>query len=193
MIEPRPDDVVLGGQSFAPLDAAVLGGIEGLRLNFQITADIEIKKVILQQALTYQQKGIDWLFEVLEKEIIEKTKLWAYSLLGKQTDRKIQARLKKLTGFNFSGMNLSGFDLTEINLKGANLSNANLNDAKLIEANLSETNLFQANLKGANLIGANLSNADLKEANLSEANLFQANLKGANLMGANLHSTYFSH
>jgi hypothetical protein len=29
--QPQPDDAVLGGQSLAPLDGAVLGGIEGVK------------------------------------------------------------------------------------------------------------------------------------------------------------------
>lgn len=187
MTTPRFDDAVLGGKFTAPLNVAVLGGIEGLRLNFQTTVDIKIKKMIMQQALIYQQKGIDWLFEVLEKETIGKIKLWAYSLLAKQTDQKIQA---KLIEFSFSGMDLSKLDLTEANLSGANLSNADLSNTKLIAANLSKANLSQANLKGANLIGADLSQSDLRKANLIGANLFQANLNGANLMEANLHQIY---
>jgi hypothetical protein len=189
-ISPRPDDAVLGGQSTIPLDAAVLGGMEGLRLHFKTTSNTEIKKAVLKQALTYQQKGIDWLFEVLEAETIGKDKVWIYSLLVNQMDQKIQVRLTNSIRCSLSGMNLSRLDLVEVNLSGANLSNTNLSDAKLIAANLSGANLFQANLKGANLIGANLSKTDLRKANLMGANLFQTDLNGANLMEANLHQIY---
>ncbi|MFM7190305.1 MAG: pentapeptide repeat-containing protein [Microcystaceae cyanobacterium] len=190
MVGPRPDDVVLGGQFTTPLDAAVLGGIEGLRLHFKTTSNTEIKKMILKQALPYQQKGIDWLFEVLEAETIGKDKVWIYSLLANQMDQKIQTRLTNSIKFSLSGMNLSRLDLVEVNLSGANLSNTNLHEAKLISANLSGANLFQANLQRANLIGANLSKTDLRKANLMGANLFQADLNGANLMDANLHQIY---
>lgn len=32
--QPQPDDAVLGGQSLAPLDESVLGGIEGVKKHF---------------------------------------------------------------------------------------------------------------------------------------------------------------
>lgn len=62
---PRPDDVVLGGQSFAPPDAAVLGGIEGVKERFEWGA-IEQKKAALDQALQYGENGLAFLAAVSE-------------------------------------------------------------------------------------------------------------------------------
>ena len=63
--QPRPDDAVLGGQFQAPIDGAVLGGIEGLRQRL-IIDNFEVKKVALTQALNYGEKGVEVLFEILE-------------------------------------------------------------------------------------------------------------------------------
>jgi hypothetical protein len=54
--QPRPDDAVLGGQCQAPIDGAVLGGIEGVRQRLA-TENIEVKKVALPQALNYGEYG----------------------------------------------------------------------------------------------------------------------------------------
>lgn len=52
---PRPDDAVLGGHS-APLDAAVLGGIQGMRQ--KLASDNEaVKKEGILQALNYGDVG----------------------------------------------------------------------------------------------------------------------------------------
>ncbi len=91
--QPRPDDAVLGGQYQAPIDGAVLGGIEGLRQRLA-TDNIEVKKVALSQALNYGEKGVEVLFEVLEKEKDLDIQWLAYQIIEKQNNRAIQARLK---------------------------------------------------------------------------------------------------
>ena len=89
MTAPRPDDVVLGGQSTAPLDAAVLGGIEGIKQRFDI-GDIEEKKQALEQALQYGELGINFLFNILDQEsnydIHIKTYHLLLSIIQKQND-----------------------------------------------------------------------------------------------------------
>ncbi len=91
--QPRPDDAVLGGQFQAPIDGAVLGGIEGLRQRLAID-NLELKKVALTQALNYGEKGVEFLFEVLEKEINLDVYWSAYQLLEKQNNSAIQVKLK---------------------------------------------------------------------------------------------------
>jgi formylglycine-generating enzyme required for sulfatase activity len=91
--QPRPDDAVLGGQFQAPIDGAVLGGIEGLRQRLA-TDNLEVKKVALTQALNYGEKGIEVLFEVLEKERNLDIQWLAYQILEKQSNSAIQVKLK---------------------------------------------------------------------------------------------------
>ena len=82
--QPRPDDAVLGGQSQAPMYAAVLGGIEGVKLRLG-TDNLEEKKVALQDALKYGDKGIEVLFGILEQKESWELQWLAYSLLEKFT------------------------------------------------------------------------------------------------------------
>jgi hypothetical protein len=83
--QPRPDDAVLGGQSQAPMYAAVLGGIEGVKLRLE-TGNLEEKKAAFQDALKYGEKGIEVLFEILENEESWELQWLAYSLLEKFTE-----------------------------------------------------------------------------------------------------------
>jgi len=91
--QPRPDDAVLGGQSQAPLDAAVLGGIQGVRQ--KLVSDNEaVKKEGILQALNYGEKGIEALFGVLEGEKSLSIQWLAHQILEKQGDPLIKAKLK---------------------------------------------------------------------------------------------------
>lgn len=91
--QPRPNDAVLGNQSQTSIDAAVLGGIEGIRQQLAID-NLEVKKVALTQALNYGEKGIDILFEILEQPESWEIQWLAYSLLEMQPSKIIKARLK---------------------------------------------------------------------------------------------------
>ena len=61
--QPRPDDAVLGGYSLAPMDGAVLGGLEGVKQRFDL-GDIEEKKAALDQALQYGDRSLGFLVAV---------------------------------------------------------------------------------------------------------------------------------
>ncbi|MBE9204867.1 formylglycine-generating enzyme family protein [Synechocystis salina LEGE 06099] len=92
--QPRPDDAVLGGQNQAPIDAAVLGGIEGIRQ--KLASDNEdAKREGILQALNYGEKGIEALFKVLEKETNLNIQWLAHQTLQKQGNPIIEVRLKK--------------------------------------------------------------------------------------------------
>jgi len=91
--QPRPDDAVLGGQTQAPFDAAVLGGIQAVRQ--KLASDSEaVKKEGVLQALNYGEKGIEALFGVLERERNLNIQWLAHQTLEKQSHPAIQARLK---------------------------------------------------------------------------------------------------
>lgn len=60
--KPREYDVVLGGQNTAPINAAILGGIEGVkrRLSSQV---IEHRISALSEALNYGEEGLALLLQ----------------------------------------------------------------------------------------------------------------------------------
>lgn len=140
MNKPREFDAVLGGNSKLPLNAAVLGGIAGvkMRLNSPIA---ETRYAAVFEALKYGSEGLD-LIVIAFKE-------------------------GKLIGGNLSGIDLSGVDLKGAVLRETNLSFANLRDTNLESADLRKADLSNANLQQANLVGAKLAGANLAGANLT--------------------------
>jgi formylglycine-generating enzyme required for sulfatase activity len=96
--QPHPYDAVLGGQNQAPIDAAVLGGIAGVRQ--KLASDNEaVKKEGILQALNYGEKGIEALFGVLERERNLNIQWLAHQTLAKQGDPGINAKLKHYFGW----------------------------------------------------------------------------------------------
>ena len=91
--QPRSDDAVMGGQTQAPLDAAVLGGIQAVRQKLASDKE-EVKKEGVLQALNYGEKGIEELFGVLERENNQDIWWLVHQMLSKQETPVIQARLK---------------------------------------------------------------------------------------------------
>ncbi|NEP43175.1 MAG: pentapeptide repeat-containing protein [Okeania sp. SIO2H7] len=102
--KPREFDAVLGGQSNIPLSAAVLGGIEGVKMRLDSGKD-ETRFAAVFEALKYGKEGLDLVIKAFQEG--------------------------KLIGSNLSGIDLSGADLRGADLREANLSNANLSDANL--------------------------------------------------------------
>ena len=91
--QPRPDDAVLGG---APVDlssAAILGGIEGVKLSLQ-SGNESARLTALPKALNYGEAGLDLVINALEDPDL---KLKAYQLLRKRTEPQASQALK---GFN---------------------------------------------------------------------------------------------
>ena len=138
--QPREFDAVLGGQSNLPLNAVVLGGIEGVKSRLDSARD-ETRFAAVFEALKYGEEGLDLVRKAFQDG--------------------------KLIGSNLSGIDLSGADLRGVDLREANLSNANLSDANLELADLRQANLTGAKLRQTNLTGAKLSGANLTGANLT--------------------------
>lgn len=176
--QPKEDDVVLGGQTPPPLDAAVLGGVEGVkyRLNSEL---IEHRVEALEEALRYGDAGLELIIQAMDDEVEEVRNLAAL-LFGKPA--QIYLLKNNLSLWNkWREQNFFEADLREANLSGINLSGADLRRAKLSEANLSGADLSFANLRAANLKDANLQGANLRKAKLIEANLWGVNLTSAKL------------
>ncbi len=65
--QPREYDAVLGGNSPSPEGAAVLGGIEGVKLRLQ-NPDAKVRIAALEQAVNYGEQGLDLVIAGLKDE-----------------------------------------------------------------------------------------------------------------------------
>ncbi|NJM60092.1 MAG: formylglycine-generating enzyme family protein, partial [Oscillatoriales cyanobacterium RU_3_3] len=86
--EPREYDAVLGGQNTTPPDAAVLGGIAGVKSRLASPV-IEARIAALSAALKYGQAGLDLIIGALRDESMQ-VKFAAYALLKERDDLKIE-------------------------------------------------------------------------------------------------------
>ncbi|AFY57555.1 WD40 repeat-containing protein [Rivularia sp. PCC 7116] len=91
--QPREYDAVLGGDSQAPVDGVVLGGIEGVKRRLK-NPDVKARIAGLYQALNYGDAGLDLVIKALrnEKNLIRAT---AYIILKQ---RKEEIAIKTLQG-----------------------------------------------------------------------------------------------
>ena len=78
--QPREYDAVLGGNSPSLEGAAVLGGIEGVKLRLQ-NPDVKVRIAALEQALNYGEQGLDLVIAGLKDESVE-VQEQAYILLN---------------------------------------------------------------------------------------------------------------
>ncbi|GAB4286021.1 MAG: hypothetical protein Fur0025_18110 [Oscillatoriaceae cyanobacterium] len=86
--QPRPHDVVLGGQQPPPFNGVVLGGIEGAKKRICYNS-IPGKIIALQDALNYGQAGLDLIIEALQSPH-HQIRWAAYSLLVNRPETEIQ-------------------------------------------------------------------------------------------------------
>ena len=90
--QPGEYDAVKGGQNSTPVNAAVLGGIAGVKSRLASPA-IEVRIAALSQALKYGEAGLDLIIGALRDESME-VKVAAYSLLKDRDDLKIKLQLQ---------------------------------------------------------------------------------------------------
>ena len=86
--QPREYDAVLGGNSSIPEGAAVLGGIEGVKLRLQ-NPDAKVRIAALEQAVNYGEQGLDLVIAGLKDESWN-VEYAAYSLLKSRTEPTIK-------------------------------------------------------------------------------------------------------
>ena len=79
-LKPREFDAVLGGSSPPPINAAVLGGIEGVKLRLK-NPDAFVRREVLNDALKYEQAGIEVLIKTGLKDESGIVWLRAFQLL----------------------------------------------------------------------------------------------------------------
>ena len=91
--KPKEYDAVLGGQNLIPRDAAVLGGVAGVKSRLSVPC-VEVRIAALSDALKYGDAGLDLIIEALRDESMQ-VKFTAYSLLKYRDDLKIKAQLQE--------------------------------------------------------------------------------------------------
>jgi len=90
--EPREYDAVRGGQNLIPVNAAVLGGIPGVKSRLA-SPIVEVRIAALSEALKYGEAGLDVIMQALGDESMQ-VKFAAYSLLKYRNEEKIQRQLQ---------------------------------------------------------------------------------------------------
>ncbi|AFZ06641.1 Sulphatase-modifying factor protein [Oscillatoria nigro-viridis PCC 7112] len=90
--QPREYDAVKGGQNLTPVDAAVLGGIAGVKSRLA-SPSVEVRIIGLSEALKYGEAGLDLILGALQDESVQ-VKLAVYSLLKDRNEEKIKQHLQ---------------------------------------------------------------------------------------------------
>ena len=111
--QPREYDAVLGGNSPSLEGAAVLGGIEGVKLRLQ-NPDAKVRIAALEQAVNYGEQGLDLVIAGL------KDKSWdiqnaAYLILNSRTEPRIKQLLQNP---NEQGLKLEQIEVVTVNKFG---------------------------------------------------------------------------
>jgi formylglycine-generating enzyme required for sulfatase activity len=109
--QPREYDAVLGGNSPSLEGAAVLGGIEGVKLRLQ-NPDAKVRIAALEQALNYGEQGLDLVIAGLKDESWDIQNA-AYLILTR-TETKIKQALTS----NLKGLKLEKIEVVTVNKFG---------------------------------------------------------------------------
>ena len=96
--QPKPYDAVLGGQNPVPEGAAVLGGIEGVKLRLS-NENPEVRITALYQALNYGEPGLDLVVKALEDESPQ-LQIKAHSLLIPLSEPYVKQALAEFNPYN---------------------------------------------------------------------------------------------
>ena len=107
--KPREYDAVLGGQNLIPVNAAVLGGIAGVKSRLASSA-IEIRIAALSEAPKYGEAGLDLIIGGLQDESMQ-VKLAAYLLLKDRDDLKLKPHFPQdyLPTFDFDVITVDAY------------------------------------------------------------------------------------
>src|SRR4028118_255579 len=100
--EPREYDAVLGGEAPMPTNAAVWGGIEGVKRRWASGA-IEQKIAAVSEALKYGEAGLDLVIRALEDES-EQVEKAAYFLLRDRSEPRVKEILKEYKPWRIGGL-----------------------------------------------------------------------------------------
>jgi formylglycine-generating enzyme required for sulfatase activity len=112
--QPRKDDAVLGGKN-TPTNAAVLGGIQGVKSRLNPANPIEVKIAALKNALNYGEAGLDIVIQALQENPLIDMKVAAYQLLKEREETTIKLFLSEFP-------DIFDFDVITVNRKGLEIS-----------------------------------------------------------------------
>ncbi len=110
--EPRPFDAVLGDLSRPPVNAAVLGGLAGVKHRLASTSD-EVRIAALYEAIKYDQAGLDLVVEIVKTET-GAVQCAAWNLLGNKIGKTAKQLPQYLQTFTF--------DVITVNDRGEEIS-----------------------------------------------------------------------
>jgi formylglycine-generating enzyme required for sulfatase activity len=110
--QPREYDAVLGGNSPSLEGAAVLGGIEGVKLRLK-NPDAKVRIAALEQAVNYGEQGLDLVIAGLKDESWE-CQNTAYLILIDRTETKVKQALIS----NLQGLKLEKIEVVTVNKFG---------------------------------------------------------------------------
>ncbi|MFM6198600.1 MAG: hypothetical protein ACKPE1_05560, partial [Dolichospermum sp.] len=82
--QPGKYDAVLGGNSPSIESAAVLGGIEGVKLRLQ-NPDLKVRSAAIKEAFNYGEQGLDLLIQVVKDKSLEISTDYEYKQEVKET------------------------------------------------------------------------------------------------------------
>lgn|SRR5919199_831517 len=88
------NDAVLGGQPPPPVNAATLGGLQGVRQRLASGSD-EVRIAAIKEAFKYGTEGLRLVFQVLKNDSSYPVLWTAYSLLWQRADLKSKKALQK--------------------------------------------------------------------------------------------------
>jgi formylglycine-generating enzyme required for sulfatase activity len=111
--QPREYDAVLGGNSPSLEGAAVLGGIEGVKLRLQ-NPDAKVRIAALEQALNYGEQGLDLVIAGLKDESWDIQNA-AYLILNSRAEPRIKQILQDPDKLGFK---LEQIEVVTVNKSG---------------------------------------------------------------------------
>jgi WD40 repeat protein len=91
--QPREYDAVLGGQAKTPANAAVLGGIEGIKRRLASAVE-EHRIAALKDAPKYGEAGLDLVIQALQNES-RQVESAAYRLLRERAEPRVKQILQE--------------------------------------------------------------------------------------------------
>ena len=97
--QPRKSDAVLGGKTQLPLNAAVLGGIEGVKSRLE-SSNVEGQIGALREALNYGETGLEIVTQALYNRS-GAVKLAAYKILKVRSEPAAQQALAEVNPYQF--------------------------------------------------------------------------------------------
>ncbi|MTJ30641.1 SUMF1/EgtB/PvdO family nonheme iron enzyme [Aphanizomenon sp. UHCC 0183] len=111
--QPREYDAVLGGNSPSLEGAAVLGGIEGVKLRLK-NPDSKVRIAALEQAVNYGEQGLDLVIAGLKDKSWDIQNL-AYLILNSRSETRIKQILQKP---HKEGLKLEKIEVVTVNKFG---------------------------------------------------------------------------